>query len=616
MKKVYLSTALMFLAGFSFAQMQELGSLKHIELQNETTTNVRPVSASQNRAEGDIIVSDDFSTASNWSTPVDANNNQWTIGSTTPADVNTYMGAMASTSAGNGFATFNGISLLLNAGTTPFGVQDAFVEYVPTINCSGVAGVVLEFEQRYRAFNSDTCFVEVSGDGGTNWTSWPINLQLATNASAIQETKVINISSVAGNAANVKVRFRWTGTDDQSFGAGYGWMVDDFKVAEAWNYESELTLSKYRMGVQGTVFLGGLDYHMIPLSQASPIEFSGEIQNNGGMVQVGSNLSVDITGAGTFSSVSPSLDIAVGATDSFAVANAFTPTALGTYNVTMMANQTNPDHDPTNNDFTTSFEVTDYIYSRDNGIEGGGISNVSSQPELELSIGNMMEIFADGVVGAMEIVVTDEATNVGQTIYGRIFKYDDNVSEYVEIAITEDHEITATDIQGAPIRLYVNDGPLPVSTGDDLLVMAAHYGGVDEVEFATAQQVETGSVRGVLADGSQFTLTSPSAIMVRLAMTDFTGVEQTEVSTITVGQNVPNPFNTNAKVNYTLNENANVTLNVVDLTGKVVATYNQGSQNAGNHTINLNADNLSNGVYFYTFTAGEYSVTKRMVVSK
>ncbi|MFD1551400.1 hypothetical protein DNU06_13640 [Putridiphycobacter roseus] len=615
MKKVYLSTALMFLAGFSFAQMQSLESLKHIEPQTENS-NVRPISLANDRAEGDVIITDDFSNFANWNIPADANGNQWDLLTATPSSVTNYIGTMASSTAANGFAFFNGIDLLLNATTTPFGVQDALLEYVPTINCTGIPGVTLEFEQRHRAFNSDTTWLEVSGDGGTNWTAFALNAELASNSNTEQNTKTVNISNVAGNSANVKIRFRWTGGDDQATGAGYGWFVDDLKVFESWDYESALVTSKYRMGVSGTVFLGGLDYHMIPLSQTAPIEFSGEILSNGGMVQTGSNLSVDISGAGTFSSVSPSSDIAIGATDSFAVANAFTPTAIGTYNVVMMANQTNPDHDLTNNVFNTSFEVTDYIYARDNGVDNGSISNVSSNPNLELSIGNLMEVFADGKVGAMEIVVSDAATNVGQSIYGRIFKYDANITDYVEVAITDDYIITADDIQGAPIRLYVNDGPYNVSAGDDLLVLAAHYGGTDEVEFATAQQVADGSVRGITADNSQFTLTSPSAIMVRLAMTDFTGVDEAEVSTITVGQNVPNPFNTTAKVAYTLNENANVSLNVVDLTGKVVATYNQGSQNAGNHTINLNADNLSNGVYFYTFTAGEYSVTKRMVVSK
>ena len=40
--------------------------------------------------------------------------------------------------------------------------------------------------------------------------------------------------------------------------------------------------------------MSGLEYGMVALSQSTPIEFSGTIENNGGNVQTGSNLGVDV----------------------------------------------------------------------------------------------------------------------------------------------------------------------------------------------------------------------------------------------------------------------------------------------------------------------------------
>ncbi|MFK8037412.1 MAG: T9SS type A sorting domain-containing protein [Crocinitomicaceae bacterium] len=619
MKKVYLLPAMLLFAGVTFGQ--ETGEAAEIRLKQiepyTQVNNVRPTNLAGDRAEGDIIIADDFSVSANWSTPADPDGNAWTIGTTSPADVVQYIGGMASTTASNGHAAFNGISLLLNAGTTPFGLQNAVLEYVPTINCTGLPGVTLEFEQRYRAFNSDSCIVEVSGDGGTSWTPFSINQEFSTNGTTFQGVKSINISAVAGGSANVKVRFRWVGSDDQQFGAGYAWMVDDFRLIESWNYEAELITPKFRWGVGGTVWTSGLEYHFIPYEQTSPIEFSGQIQNNGGATQTGAYLNATVAGPESFDEDSPTSNILLTETDSFAVGPTFTPVTEGIYNLDLTADQVNTDVDLTNNSFSTSFEITDAIYGRDNGVEEGGITNFSSNTGLSFAIGNMMEIFADAVVTHMDIQITNESDNVDQVIYGTIYRYDATDDDYLQEAVTEEYVITSSDL-GNVIRIPMfNQENFDVFAGDDLLVMAAHFGGDPAVEFATAQPIEFRTVRGVSDDGSIGSLTSPSAIMVRLVMPDDLSVEGSdEAFGINVSQNQPNPFTNNTVITYSLNEASNVTLDIVDVTGKLITSINEGSRGAGEHKVVISGAELSDGVYFYNFKAGNYSVTKRMVVTK
>jgi len=612
MKKVYLTGAVFALSSLVFGQINQVSQqFKHLTQQN-TSDNFRPAASNNDRAGGDIITTNDFSDPSEWTVAADANGYAWTIGTTTPADVVQYWGAMASTSAANGFATFNGITTLL---TGTYQAQNASVELNQSIDCSTIPGVILEFEQRYRAFNSDQTIVQVSGDGGVTYTDFEVNSSVVTNAAAVQNTVSINISAVAANQANVKVKFLWIGEETPAggnFGCGYGWMVDDFQLTEAFDYESALEDTYYRMGVGGTI-AGGLEYHLIPLSQASPIEYSGKIKNNGSVIQTGTKLSVDIlSGASTpYSESSNTIDLALLATDSLVVTPSFTPSAIGTYDVTITASQTNTENNTLDNVQTHSFEVTEATFGRDNGTEQGGISNVTNNDGNQFSIGNLMNIFADGIIGALDIKLTSDAGNVDKKIYGAVYVLNSAQDGYDQIGQTNDYTVQAGDNNGF-VKLFFPDF-INVSAGQEILIAVGSYTG--EVEFASAQGADQGTVLGY-ADGSLFNLTGASVIMVRADMNDYTNINESDLSNISVSQNVPNPFNGETLISYNLNEASNVSLTIMDVTGKVISTINEGAQAAGTHNISVDGASLAAGTYFYTLTAGTYQVTKRMVVSK
>jgi hypothetical protein len=50
--------------------------------------------------------------------------------------------------------------------------------------------------------------------------------------------------------------------------------------------------------------------------------------------------------------------------------------------------------------------------------------------------------------------------------------------------------------------------------------------------------------------------------------------------------------------------------------GKEVATLVNEEQKAGEYNINFNANNLSNGVYFYQLSAGNFTQIKKMILLK
>jgi len=83
-----------------------------------------------------------------------------------------------------------------------------------------------------------------------------------------------------------------------------------------------------------------------------------------------------------------------------------------------------------------------------------------------------------------------------------------------------------------------------------------------------------------------------------------------------LSQNYPNPFNPSTQINYSLPESGNVRLIIYDILGREVKTIVNEFQNAGSYSIDFNAGELSNGIYFYRLNAGGFSTTKKMILLK
>jgi hypothetical protein len=152
-----------------------------------------------------------------------------------------------------------------------------------------------------------------------------------------------------------------------------------------------------------------------------------------------------------------------------------------------------------------------------------------------------------------------------------------------------------------------------VLAGDVLLVVGAHFGGTDEIRFGLAQNTFEGTVVGFTADGAGFTLTSPSAVMIRLL--DDPAASVAELSN-EFGMSVyPNPTNTNTTVSFDLNNEATAAINVTDLSGKVVFTTTLGNVN-GTQNVTIDTQSLTSGVYMVNLSVDGAVSTQKLVVRK
>jgi phosphatidylserine/phosphatidylglycerophosphate/cardiolipin synthase-like enzyme len=81
-------------------------------------------------------------------------------------------------------------------------------------------------------------------------------------------------------------------------------------------------------------------------------------------------------------------------------------------------------------------------------------------------------------------------------------------------------------------------------------------------------------------------------------------------------QNYPNPFNPLTTFSFFVPQTQYVDLSVYNLLGEKVASIFNGEAQAGKHIYDFRADNLSSGIYFYTLTTGQNSITKKLMLLK
>ena len=384
-----------------------------------------------------VIWSNDFSVPADWTFGSAGAQGNWQVGTNANiGQLSQYMGQMQSTTAANGFGFFNGVQYLIQGSVL---AQDCWVVTANNIDMTGAGLIRVEFQQRYRAFNSDRTFVEISTDGGATWTSKEVNDAVPTNTSTIAN-RIITFDSQG--SATVKLRFRWTGEADNQFGSGYGWMVDDIIISNSPNHE--LILTEIGSGI----------YTKFPIGQEDrDLVLWGKVLNDGALAQTNVKLGVTADGTSVGSSA-PLASLAPLASDSLNATLTYRPSgSVGVKALVYTLTQDSTDAIPANNTMNKNIEVTASTFSRDRGIyTGNGFATMTlgNNPITELAVA--YELTANANATSISFVL-DRETNAGAVYKATLYQDD------LETIIAESDLLTVT---AANINTAATNTPVTV----------------------------------------------------------------------------------------------------------------------------------------------------------
>lgn len=81
-----------------------------------------------------------------------------------------------------------------------------------------------------------------------------------------------------------------------------------------------------------------------------------------------------------------------------------------------------------------------------------------------------------------------------------------------------------------------------------------------------------------------------------------------------LNQNYPNPFNPTTEITFGIPKESRVRLELYNMLGQNVATLVDEVMTGGYHMVRVNSDNLPSGTYLYRMTAGNVTLTKKMLL--
>ncbi len=608
-KHITLLSGLLFVSG-AFAQNTKIAASPRVTQKFTTEAKKKPApSTPTDKALGAIIWSSNFSNPGDWVIDNDGQtggNFGWNINATKEGwPNNTTLGIIASTSGGNYAELGNG-----NPTLTP-GTQKLDVDYYLTTAAPmtiATQDLSLSFLQNGAKFY-DLQEFQISVNG-TTWitvgnNSNKVQLSAAGGDPYPNPDKVnVNLSSfIPAGSTQLWVRFHWTtnrpdAATNPNVWVTYGWNIDDVVVSELPDYDLAITNDYW--GSEG------LGYFQIPTTQTAPIDYSINVRNDGSSPMTNTKYNIAITGAGTFNGSSAAGTVAVGATnDSLFLTTAYTPAAIGTYNVARSLTSTDPDDVPSNNVLSNfSFKVTNYIYARDNDTPDGYSTNQADPFE----VGNFFDIWTSQSLKGIDVRF-DAETPVTSQIYVRLYKIVPGQQKPVYVTESAVVELTAAQINTNLTVLFPAAVTLDANT--TYLAMVGTYS--PDVQVANAGQ--SPDQTSFLLDGIDMQTATlfyqNETPMVRLNFDPSLGLnELTSATDVSV---FPNPFVGTTEIKFNLKADSQVSVVITDVAGRTVATVPASNMSAGEQTIAVDGSSFVAGIYNYTLKVGNETITKRIV---
>ena len=290
-----------------------------------------------------------------------------------------------------------------------------------SFSLTGVTGAVVTFQQQFRNYSS-TVKVQYSINGGTSWVDM---LTQSDFPGSTAEWKSATFPAGAIGQTNVKLRFLYSGSY-------YHWAIDDITVFKP--SINNLSLNNNRYTTFGNTSpvppndFHDLPYDRYPKTMIVPFKFSGKATNIGSASQTNTNLNVKVLNAvntALYNQTSANSTVAAGATGTYTLTTAFTPTnTTGYFRIVYQVNQTQTDESPNNNKDTLDYYITDYQYARDEGPMEDAFTPSALYAGQTHQVGNIFEGRSNTLTCTSIAVAVGPGTAIGTTIQATIYKND------------------------------------------------------------------------------------------------------------------------------------------------------------------------------------------------
>lgn len=622
MKKIYLLLLSVVTAGSAIAQYQPLVREKVQDNRMQTTVQ-------QDAADREVFWTNDFSDCSDWmiDNAFDNGYDQFVEGLNFECgDVEpegpAAIAALNSTTSSNGIMMVDSDEFGGEEGGD--GIENCWFQTVEPIDCSGHEFVSISFETYYRMWDNGSsdgneyCLVEVSTDGvtwpdvetfeesdapGMRYELWP---EMQTQDPVANPTiKTFDITAAAGGQEQVWLRFRWKGT------WGYAWMVDDVQL-----YDTPANDVRVDSYATYTDYLGTnmYEYSVWPQSQVTEVQMAAKVANAGYNPQTGVGLQVNVNGSDI--GTSDLVELPYQGTDTLRMMGYTIPSDLGTYDIEMNIVTDSIDENMGDNMAMQSFEVSEYVFGRDDMTYTGVFPTDGTD---EFIAATPFQFFADATVYAIQVAIMD-GSDAGTDIIAHIL--DENLEilySSSELQLNPDFTNAGDDGDVTWYTLTLED-PYDAVAGELVTAAFEHYGGSNvQIGESIYTDDNTAFVYGDFGTAGFDWYYTNDIPMVRLSLdpaAEDTPVSVDEQASVNFNlfQNNPNPATDVTRIRYNLNQANTVSLQVHDITGKLVFNQYYGTQGAGANNIELNVNDFGAGMYTYTLIVGGEQVTRKMMV--
>jgi hypothetical protein len=310
-----------------------------------------------------------------------------------------------------------------------------------------------------------------------------------------------------------------------------------------------------------------------------------------------------------YAGVSAPYSLALSQFDTLPCSTQFTPTAsAATHTVTFATTSAATEAFAADNTIAPiTISVNNVIYARDAGVIENGSYNAGDGFEA----GNIFDIVTTSEVSAIDVVIGSTAV-AGAEIFVKLYSIDPTNGDFIYMDESFPYTLATANL-GQKITLALQNAQI-LNAGESYLAVVGSVGDAgasNDLVVATSGTSEANT--SYYYDATDLTwYYTTNTPMVRL---NFSPASINEVSS-NFGLNVyPNPANTSATISMALSNEANVVINVTDLSGKVVYTNALGKVN-GAQKITVNTDSLSSGVYMVNLSVDGAVSTQKLVVRK